>query len=176
MTLATFDLLARVISARPATLRGFHALAVDHASAGRSLPASGQTHGHNQRMVDRAPKPAVTPSVEIALHCRDRREVSRQHPPRQSAAQHVEQSIHDRPSRPLGRFPAPPISASVKSLEYRRLLRACLARVISVHMWRSVDVSQHRLNHKSLISPNFFSGQTLRATRTAEKAFYPSTQ
>jgi site-specific recombinase XerD len=26
----------------------------------------------------------------------------------------------------------------------------------------SVDVSQHRLNHKPLISPNFISGRTLR--------------
>src|ERR1019366_1241199 len=54
-------------------------------------------------------------------------------------------------------------SASVKSLEYRSPFRACFARVISVHMCLSVDASQHRLNHKSLISPNFFSGQTLRA-------------
>src|SRR5271157_5448993 len=53
-------------------------------------------------------------------------------------------------------------SASVKSLEYRRPLRACFVRVVSVHMCHSVDASQHRLNHKPLISPNFFSGQTLK--------------
>ncbi|CCV05575.1 hypothetical protein MESS2_1590082 [Mesorhizobium metallidurans STM 2683] len=51
-------------------------------------------------------------------------------------------------------------SISVKSLEYRSPLRACFARVISVHMCLSVDASQHRLNHKSLISLNSFSGQT----------------
>jgi hypothetical protein len=34
-----------------------------------------------------------------------------------------------------------------------------LARVISVHMGISVDVSQHRLNHKPF---NFISGRTLR--------------
>jgi hypothetical protein len=41
-------------------------------------------------------------------------------------------------------------------------LRACFARVMSVHMCISVDASQHRLNHKSLISPNFIMRQTLR--------------
>jgi hypothetical protein len=45
-------------------------------------------------------------------------------------------------------------------------LRACFARVMSVHMCISVDASQHRLNHKSLISPNFIMRQTLSLTES----------
>jgi hypothetical protein len=48
-------------------------------------------------------------------------------------------------------------SFSVKSLGRRSPFRACTARVVSVHMCRSVDVSQLRLNHISLISPNLFN-------------------
>lgn len=53
-------------------------------------------------------------------------------------------------------------SASVKSLGKRRPLRANCLRMVSVHMYSSVDASQHRLNHITLISPNFFFGQALR--------------
>src|SRR5271168_3871983 len=71
-------------------------------------------------------------------------------------------------------------SASVISLEYRSPLRACCARVISVHMCFSGDALQHRMNHKSLISNNLFSGQTLRVcteTKSVESMncyFHPS--
>jgi acyl carrier protein len=37
-------------------------------------------------------------------------------------------------------------------------------------MWFSVDASQHRLNHKSLISPNFFSGQTLKSAIATQQS------
>ena len=38
--LAPFDFLAGVVAARTAAFRGFHALAVDHAGAGRSLTSA----------------------------------------------------------------------------------------------------------------------------------------
>jgi len=52
-------------------------------------------------------------------------------------------------------------SSSVRSLEYCRPFRACLRRVVSVHMSMSVGSSHLQRNHKSLKSPNFISGQPL---------------
>jgi hypothetical protein len=103
VALATLDLLARVITARPAGFRGFDALAVDHARAGRSLAAMGFTHGHQQVVVEVPPQSVVAPQVEPSPHCRDRWKARRQHPPRQAAAQQVEDRLDNPPHWPFAR-------------------------------------------------------------------------
>jgi hypothetical protein len=57
-------------------------MAVGYAGGGRGLATRGKAHGHEQKMIDRARKAAIAPSVEVALRCRHRREVPGQHPPR----------------------------------------------------------------------------------------------
>ena len=89
MALASLHLLARVIATRPAAFRGFHALAVDHAGARRSLPAVRRACNHQQSVIDRQPQPVVAPKVEPVPHSRNGRKARRQHPPGQAAAQQV---------------------------------------------------------------------------------------
>jgi len=103
VTLAALDLLARVITAWPAALGGLHALTVDHSGAWRGLAPRRQTRGHQQQVVDRLSEPVVAPGIEVALNRCHRREVPGQHPPRLTAAQDVEHSVQDRPTRPLRR-------------------------------------------------------------------------
>ena len=52
MTLPALDLLAGVKAPWPAAFRGFHALTIDHARAGRSLSARCLTGHQQQGMVD----------------------------------------------------------------------------------------------------------------------------
>jgi hypothetical protein len=103
VALAALDLLARVIPARPAAFSGFDALAVNHSGARRGLAPRRLPAGHQQQMIDRGPKAAVAPGVEIALNRRHWREVSWQHPPGLPATQNVQQGVGDRPQRPLRR-------------------------------------------------------------------------
>ncbi len=55
MTLASLDLLARVIARNSPTFRDFHALTVDHARRRRGLPTFQVTRLHHKMMVDPAP-------------------------------------------------------------------------------------------------------------------------
>ena len=106
MTLPALDLLARIITPWPAALRGFDALAVDHPGRRRGLPSDGFAHRHEQGVIDRRPQPHVPPAVEIMLHCGHRRkQIGRQHPPRQTAAQQIEQGSNDLPIAPYRRSP-----------------------------------------------------------------------
>lgn len=105
MALATFDLLARVIAARASAFRGFYALAVDHASTGRSLAAVRLACDHQQGVIDRQPQPVVAPKVEPVPHSRYGREARRQHPPRQAAAQQVKDRLDNAPQWPFARSP-----------------------------------------------------------------------
>ena len=105
VALAPLDLLTRVVAPRSAGFRGFHALAVDHAGTGRGFAALRFARRHQQRVVDPQPQAIVAPQVEPAPHRRDRRKARRQHPPRQTAAQQVQDRLDNPPHRPLARPP-----------------------------------------------------------------------
>ena len=55
VTLAALDLFAGVITARPSAFSGFHALAVNDASAGRGRAACSRPAVHDQLVIDRGP-------------------------------------------------------------------------------------------------------------------------
>jgi hypothetical protein len=126
MALAALDLLARIIAARTAGFRGFDALAVDHPGTGRGFAPGRLAPDQEQGMIERQPQPVVPPQVEPAPHCRDRRKARRQHPPRQTAAQQIQDRLDNPPQRPLAWSPtcegggkngsSSAHSASVKSL------------------------------------------------------------
>ena len=59
--LATLDLLACVVAARAACLGGFHALTVDHRSAGTGLTPDALAVKHDQPMIDRLPHARTPP-------------------------------------------------------------------------------------------------------------------
>lgn len=75
MGFAAHGLLSGVIAANAACLSGLHRLAVDDARARLGLAPLAFAHSHGQMEPDRLPQPAVAPLVEIALHCRGRREI-----------------------------------------------------------------------------------------------------
>ena len=85
VALAPLDLLACIIAPWAAGFRGFHALAVDHASTGRSLAAHALSGQQQQGVVQRKPKIVVPPQIEPTPHRRDWLETGRQHPPGQAA-------------------------------------------------------------------------------------------
>ena len=93
MPLPAFDLLACVITTRPATFRGFDRLAVDHTGAGRGFSPLDFAQVHHQHHVDRIEEASIAPGVEIAAHCRYRRKAFGQQPPRATARNNVEQRI-----------------------------------------------------------------------------------
>lgn len=103
--LAPFDFLAGLIGARTAAFRGFHALTIHHASAGRSLTTVCFACCHQQGVVDRQPQPIVAPEVEPVPHSRDRRKAWWQHPPGQAAAKQIQDSLDNAPQRPFARSP-----------------------------------------------------------------------
>lgn len=101
MPLAALDLLACVIATRTTAFSGFHALAVDDTGAGRSLAANDFPRHHQQRVIDRQPQAVVPPKVEPMPDSRYGREARRQHPPRQAAAQQIQDCLDNPPQRPF---------------------------------------------------------------------------
>jgi len=105
VALASLDPLPRVIAARPAASRGLHTLAVDRSGAGRSLAAYSFPPNQQQGMIEREPQAVVAPQIEPAPHRREGRKARRQHPPRQPAAQQIQNRLNHAPERPLARTP-----------------------------------------------------------------------
>jgi hypothetical protein len=93
MPLAAFDLLRGVETARAAGLGGFDRLAIDNTSRGAWLPSGCFAGVQHQLEIDPLQHAAVTPSVEIMLHRRIRRELARQLPPLAAGPHHIEQCI-----------------------------------------------------------------------------------
>lgn len=97
VTLAPFDLLACIVAPRPTALGGFDALAIDYPCAGRGLAPYRFPADQQQSVIERKPKPIIAPQVEPASHRRDRRKTGWQHPPRQPAAQQIQDRLDDTP-------------------------------------------------------------------------------
>src|SRR5450755_1857044 len=70
--LASLDLLARIITARTATFRGFYRLTVDDTCGRARLPTLVLARHDDERVVDRQPRPITRPRVKIPLHGRVR--------------------------------------------------------------------------------------------------------
>jgi hypothetical protein len=66
LAIATLDLLAGVISFRPAIFGGLHTLAVEHRSCGRGLSSDLLAIGHDQPMVDGLEQFGIAPQAEPA--------------------------------------------------------------------------------------------------------------
>src|SRR5215204_1154198 len=105
LPLAPLHLLAGVVASRAAALGGLDALAVEHRGRGRRLAADPLAISHDEQVVDRLEQALVTPSAEPAEDRAPRRQVARQKPPRDAAAQEIKDRIKDLPQRP---FPRPP--------------------------------------------------------------------
>src|SRR5580698_7113993 len=72
--LASLDLLARIITARTATFRGFYRLTVDDTCGRARLPTLVLARHDDERVVDRQPRPITRPRVKIPLHGRVRQQ------------------------------------------------------------------------------------------------------
>ena len=101
--LAALDLLACIVAPGPAALGGFDALAGDHPGAGRGLASHRFPPDQQQGVIEREPQTIVAPQVEPASHRRDRRKTGRQHPPRQPAAQQIQDRLDNPPQWPFTR-------------------------------------------------------------------------
>ena len=75
MTLATFDLLASIVAARPAALGGLDALTVDDGCAWRGVPSGSLAVERDQRVVDPLEQAFVTKPGKPAVDRLPRREV-----------------------------------------------------------------------------------------------------
>src|SRR3972149_4238292 len=97
---AAADLLAGIMAARSAGLGRLHALAVDDRGGGAGVAADTLAIGHDQRVVDLLEHAFVPPRGKPAIGCLPGREVARQQPPGDTAAQHIEDGIDDLAPRP----------------------------------------------------------------------------
>ena len=98
--LRPFDLLAGIVAADTAALGRLDALAVDHRRGRAGLAPDPLAIAHDQVVVDRLPRAVVAQPGEPAIHRAPRREAVRHEPPRDAAAQHVEDRVDDLAHRP----------------------------------------------------------------------------
>ena len=103
--LAAHHLLAGIITARTASLGGLDALAVDGGSTRAGLTSDALAVEHHQSVGNGLPHMTASPGREPAVDRLPGRETGRQHPPRNAAAQHVEDGIDDLAHWPLRRSP-----------------------------------------------------------------------
>src|SRR5436309_13936545 len=80
MALAALHLLGHVKSTWAAAFRGLYALAIDDAGRRRRLAPDGLTRAPDETAIDAMASPVVSPYVEVALHCRVLRNLSREWP------------------------------------------------------------------------------------------------
>src|ERR1700691_6575004 len=91
---ASLDLLAVIITARPATFRGFYRLTLDDTRGRARLPTLVLARHDDERVVDRQPRPITRPRVKIPLHGRVRRKLFWKLPPLATRRSNVEQRIY----------------------------------------------------------------------------------
>jgi hypothetical protein len=162
VALAPLDLLTRIVAAWAAGFRGFHALTIDDAGAGRSLAPLEFPHDHEQHVVDRQPQAAVAPQIEPASNGGHRWEAGRQHPPRQPATKQIKDRLDDPAHRPFTR------TAHQRGRWEERLQDPPL-RIRQIR-WQSQLAS--RMLRASDIGPHCCSSEVLR--KTPESATAPA--
>src|SRR4051812_9735311 len=81
VALASFDLLARIVTREPSALARLHTLTVDHTGGRTGFMPFQLPRAQDQEVVDGLPKAAIPPRVEVALHGGPRRKILGQHPP-----------------------------------------------------------------------------------------------
>src|SRR5215471_12998849 len=107
MTLATVDLLARIVAARTARFSRLHRLAVDHPGRWTRHTSCQFTCLPYQHVVDVLPGAVVAPAVEVVLHRGERRKVLGQHAPLATTLGDIENRLDHPTQRGLTRPPAP---------------------------------------------------------------------
>src|SRR5215204_554527 len=115
LSFAPLDLLASIVAPRAAALGGLNALAVEHSSTRRSLASDPLPVGHDEQVVHRLEQAGIPPRAKPSVHGRARRQIGRKQPPRNAAAQYIEDRVHNLAQRP---FPWPP---SRERLRHERL-------------------------------------------------------
>ena len=96
VTLAAFDLLARVVAGKPSAFGRLHTLAVDDAGGGAGLTSFEVSRAQDQDVVDRVSETAVPPPVEVALHRRRWWGILGQHAPLAAAEGDVADGVDHR--------------------------------------------------------------------------------
>src|SRR5271169_6959591 len=151
--LAPLDLLARIITARTATFRGFYRLTVDDTRGRARLPTLVLARHDDERVVDRQPRPITRPRVEIPLHGRVRRKLFWKLPPLATRRSNVEQRIHDlsdvRLARTSDRIVSRHERLDQRPLRVRRV--ACVAKAFPPiikstrrQIWRGLSILSRR--------------------------------
>ncbi len=107
VALATVDLLGRVVAPWPTALSGLDRLAVDGRRRRARASAGALAVGRDQGVVDGHEQAGVTPSREPTVDRRPGRKVGRHQPPRDAAAQDVEDGVEDLALGPGARSAAP---------------------------------------------------------------------
>jgi hypothetical protein len=67
MSLAAFDLLGRIVAARPAALGRLHRLAIDHAGRGARFPTGCFAHLQQQFKIDLLEQTIIAPIIKVTL-------------------------------------------------------------------------------------------------------------
>src|SRR5277367_873588 len=153
--LASLDLLARIITARTATFRGFYRLTVDDTRGRARLPTLVLARHDDERVVDRQPRPITRPRVKIPLHGRVRRKLFWKLPPLATRRSNVEQRIHYladvRLARTSDRIRSRHQRLDQRPLRIRRV--ACVAKAFPPIV-QSSDLSPgHRVTPSILAKP-----------------------
>src|SRR2546421_7608095 len=102
------DLLAGVVTARPASLGVFDRLAVNAPSRWARLTAGRLARLQQQFEIDPLQCAIVAPRIKITLDRRVVWKIARQHSPLTTRPRDVEQSVDHRQQRGLARSPQPP--------------------------------------------------------------------
>src|ERR1700704_1588668 len=153
--LAPLDLLARIITARTATFRGFYRLTVDDTCGRARLPTLVLARHDDERVVDRHPRPITRPRVKIPLHGRVRRKLFWKLPPLATCRSNVEPRIHYladlRLARTSDRIRSRHQRLDQRPLRIRRV--ACVAKAFPPIMHSSDLSPGHRVTPSILAKP-----------------------
>src|SRR3954454_22664320 len=95
LPLATGDLLAAIVAARPAGFGGLHRLTVDDRGARLRVPAARLAIVLAQDLIYSFPFAVFAPLAEIVIYILVQRQIMRHHPPCDATAQYIKASIDD---------------------------------------------------------------------------------
>src|SRR5690349_19589094 len=95
LPLATGNLLATIVAARSAGLRGLHGLTVDHSGGRLRLPARCRAIVFAQDLIYALPFAVLTPLIEIIVYLLPGRKIVWHHAPGNATTKQIEASIDD---------------------------------------------------------------------------------